>query len=139
MVSAAHGSLKPRKSKFSYPDTTYPFLSVSHRNTADLPSPADPSRSAPFAAGETVEVRGINYPPGMDLPIGLYRQHRDGLKIRLIPLNGDTVRVNPDGSFWLALTLAEDLPAGSYRIIPILEPTQGSDYRPNYAFSIQIG
>ncbi len=137
----AVGSLgdQSTKSKFTYPDTSAAFLSASHDLGGGHPSPADPLQTASFRPGETILVSGINFPPGFDLPVGIYRQQLSGMNLRLIPVSGETIRVSGNGAFSLRLGLPGDSPPGGYQIIPVLDPGKGSEYTPQPYLNIQVG
>ena len=127
------------KSKFTFPDTSTPFLSASLDLSGDRPSPANPSQTTSFMSGEPIQVMGINFPPEIVLPVGIFTQQISGFQVRLIPIGGSTTRVSQNGTFSLSLVLPETLPFGTYKIIPILEPSQGAEYKPQMVLYIQVG
>jgi len=71
-------------------------------------SPMDPRRLVSYRAGETVVVQGINFPPGTDLPVGIYEGDK--------PIQGEVLRTNADGSVITQFKLEGSFPL-MHRII----------------------
>jgi len=127
------------KSKFTYPDTGAPFLSVSYAQFEEVLNPVTQQAEAGYQSGETILIEGINFPPGLELPVGLFSQISVAMDNHLQPVAGEVIGVEQDGAFSLRFALPAYLPEGVYKIIPILEPDQGSKYRPRYWLNIELG
>jgi hypothetical protein len=112
---------------FIFQSAENPFMVVSRKVTENIPSPADPQRTASFKPGETLLVQGVNFTPGIDLPVALMA-YQDNVWNNL---DGKVVRVSEDGRFQLDITLPPDLPPGSYMIFPLVETFTGLDFQPS--------
>jgi hypothetical protein len=111
-----------------------PYLSIQHELAGDLRSPADPRRTASYKPGEIVILRGVNFPSGVDIPVGIYSRSFN----KLTPHQGEIVTTDNNGEFSTKIVLAPSLGDGEYRVIPILDPAQGEDYRPTLYQPFQI-
>jgi hypothetical protein len=111
-----------------------PYLSLQHEFSGDVPSPADIRRVASYKPGETMILQGVNFPAGVVIPIGIYTREFK----KLIPHQGETVTTDNNGEFSLKIVLDSSLGDGEYRVVPILDPTQGEDYRPKLMQPFQV-
>ena len=111
-----------------------PYLSLQHELAGDVRSPADPRRIASYKPGETIVLAGVNFPAGVEIPIGIYTKEF----MKLIPHQGEIAITDNNGEFSKKIVLDSSLGDGEYRVIPILDPAQGEDYRPRIMPPFQI-
>lgn len=74
-----------------------------------------------------MSIEGINFPAGMDLPVGIFSKQGS----QYIPLKGKVVRTDNHGAFETRIDL-DGLDPGTYFIIPILNPEQAASYKPTF-------
>ena len=93
-VIASQGDTSIRR-KFEHPLSSGMMITHAPARTHDSLSPADQRRINPYRPGQTMSIEGINFPAGMDLPVGIYSKQGS----QYIPLKGQVVRTDNHGAF----------------------------------------
>ena len=99
------------------------IISLSHLLSPPSISPTDPRRTVGYQQGEIIVVQGINFPPDIDLPVGIYKNEHSGITNKLILINGKLYRTTQDGTFKILFKL-DGLGFGAYTVVTFQDINQ---------------